>query len=232
LDDGPGGPGGSYGFRPRRAGPNRLTVLLVVVLLLVGGALWLAGHLPGLNSPFAERRVDRSPPALLKAMEDLSVYKAATGNFQTIVDLEKDTPYVPSAIKGERTLFMAVGNVDAQVDFSKLGKDAVKVSQDGTSVTVTLPAPTLGKPYLDISRSRVVSRERGVLDRIGSALGDNPDDNQELYQVAEQKLAAAAQETDLVGRAETNTRAMLTGLIRSLGYEKVTVNFVDQPVER
>ena len=199
-----------------------LLALVVIAVLLVTGPL----------NPFGTDTEDRSQPVLIKSLENLSDYHAATANMQVVVDVEEDARLLPSFIKGERTLFVAVGNVDAQVDFSRLGKDAVKVSEDGKAVTVTLPSPTLGKPYLDVSRSRVVSRERGVLDRIGSALGDNPDDNRELYQVAEQKLAAAAQETDLAGRAETNTRTMLTGLIRSLGYEKVTVNFVDQPVER
>jgi len=227
---------GSYAaFHPgparRRLRPNRLSILLLVLLLIVGG-LWLSGLRPSLTNPFAERDVDRSPPTLLKAIEELSLYRAATGNFETIVDLEKDTPLLPSAIKGERTLFVAVGTVDAEVDFSKLGKDAVEVSPDGKSVEITLPRPVLGKPRLDTASSRVVSRERGVLDRIGSALSDNPDDNRELYLAAEGKLATAAEQTDLVAKAEANTRAMLTGLIRSLGYERVTVTFVDPPVER
>ena len=224
---------GGHDQPPRRRlfRPNRLSIILLVLLVILAG-VWIAGLRPSLTNPFAERDVDRSPPTLLKAIEELNLYRAATGNFETIVDLEKDTPLLPSAIKGERTLFVAAGTVDAEVDFSTLGKDAVKVSPDGKSVSITLPRPVLGKPRLDTANSRVVSRERGVLDRIGSALSDNPDNNQELYLVAEQKLATAAQDTDLIAKAKANTRAMLTGLIRSLGYSDVTVTFVDPPVER
>src|SRR4051812_39959009 len=101
-----------------------LTAVAVVALLLLIPAL-----LPGLN-PFREETKDRSQPVLLKSLEDLSEYRAATANMQVVVDVEKDTRLVPSWIKGERTLFVAAGTVDAAVDFGAIAKDpdAVEVS--------------------------------------------------------------------------------------------------------
>jgi hypothetical protein len=75
----------------------------------------------------------------------------------------------------------------------------------------------------------VFSRERGLLDRLGSVLSDNPTSERELYRLAQEKMAAAAAESDLVGRAEQNTRAMLESMLRSLGYRDVTVTFRDPP---
>ncbi len=43
--------------------------------------------------------------------------------------------------------------------------------------------------------------------------------------MAEDRLTAAAAESDLRERAETNTRAMLTGLAESLGVDEVEVRF-------
>lgn len=200
-------------------------VIVVVVLL----AAWFLGFRDNFNSPFASRNVDRSQPVLLQAIDNLSVYKAATGNFQVVVDLEKDAPYLPSSIKGERTLFVAGGTVDAQVDFSGLSGEAVKVSDDRTSVEIVLNRPSLSKPQVDPNRSYVASRERGLLDRLESAFEDNPTSERELHLLAEQKLATAAHETELVKRAEDNTRAMLTGMMHSLGFTNVKVTFVDPP---
>jgi hypothetical protein len=213
--------------RPRRWG-RRLAVA-AVLLAFLALALWLVDLRLSLRNPFAERAVDRSPPVLLKAIEDLSVYKAATGHFQILVDLETDAPFLPSAIKGERTLFQATGSVDAEVDFSTVGSEAIEVSQDGRAATITLPRPRLGPARLDTARSRVVSRDRGLLDRLGSVLSDNPGSERELYLLAEQKVAAAATQSDLVARAEQNTRTMLQGMLRSLGYTSVTVVFTDRP---
>jgi hypothetical protein len=199
-------------------------VLAVAVLNLTGLRLW-----PSLPNPFATRRVDRSPPVLLKAIEDLAVYKAAKGNFQVVVDLEEHTGFIPRALKGERTLFVAGGSVDAEVDFSTIGEGAIKVSPDGQRVEVTLPRARLTEARIDPAQSRVFSRERGLLDRLGSVLSDNPTSERELYLLAQQRMQAAAADSGLLAQAEENTRAMLESMLRSLGYREVTVTFRDPP---
>ena len=60
-------------------------------------------------------------------------------------------------------------------------------------------------------------------------LSDNPTGERELYRLAAQRMQAAADESDLKARAEQNTRAMLESILRSLGYEEVTVTFRDPP---
>ncbi|HYD08944.1 MAG TPA: DUF4230 domain-containing protein, partial [Acidimicrobiales bacterium] len=78
-------------------------------------------------------------------------------------------------------------------------------------------------------RSYVVNRERGILDRIGGIFSDNPTGEQELYQLAEDRLLESAAESGLVERAEENTEEMLTALLESLGYEQVTIVFEAPP---
>lgn len=198
---------------------------MVTAAVLVAGFAGLVGLLPQLHNPFSERAVDRSQPAILQSIQDLSRYEAAAGNFQVVIDLEKDARFLPAVIRGERTLFVAAGTVGVYVDFSTIGEDAVQVSADRRSATITLPAPALDKTNLDSNRSYVFAQQRGILDRIGSLFSGNPGDQQDLYVLAEQKIQAAAKESGLVDRAEKNTRAMLVGLLNSLGFTSVTVNF-------
>ena len=203
-------------------------LLLVVALIVVALARFTAWR-PSLTNPFGTRTIDRSQPALLLSLQDLSVYKAATANLQLIIDLEKDARFVPSFIKGERTLFVAAGSVDAEVDFSRIDKDAIKVSADKRTATITLPHPTLGRVRIDPNASYVASRQRGILDRLGSAVSDDPNSQRELYQLADRRIAEAAQQSDLLTRAEQNTRATLEGMLRGLGYTRVTVTFTGSP---
>jgi Protein of unknown function (DUF4230) len=203
-------------------------LLLVVALIVVALARFTAWR-PSLTNPFGTRTIDRSQPALLLSLQDLSVYKAATANLQLIIDLEKDARFVPSFIKGERTLFVAAGSVDAEVDFSRIDKDAIKVSADKRTATITLPHPTLGRVRIDPNASYVASRQRGILDRLGSAVSDDPNSQRELYQLADRRIAEAAQQSDLLMRAEQNTRATLEGMLRGLGYTRVTVTFTGSP---
>ncbi|HET9556762.1 MAG TPA: DUF4230 domain-containing protein [Actinomycetota bacterium] len=225
---GPPGPGWRPPRRRLPAGAIAAGVVLLVVLLAVtsiGSLRWW----PSFPNPFGAREVDRSQPVLLKAIEDLEVFKAATGNFQVVVDLEEGSRGIPLVIKGERTLFVAGGSVDAEVDFSGIGEGAIKVSADGERVDVTLPRARLTQARVDPAQSRVFSRERGLLDRLGSVLSDNPTSERELYQLAQAKMQAAAAQSDLRARAEQNTRAMLESMLRSLGYGDVTVTFRDPP---
>lgn len=103
----------------------------------------------------------------------------------------------------------------------------MSLSADGTTATIELPAPRLGEVRIDPQESRVLDRDRGLVDRIGDAVGDDPVDDSALYAVTEDRLTAAAAASDLRERAETNTRAMLTGLARSLGVDEVEVRFED-----
>jgi hypothetical protein len=202
----------------------------VLVAVLVGViALLLAGRafnvFPSWVNPFGDETVDRSQPALLESVQDLSRYEAAAGNYQVVVDVEKDAKFIPAAIKGERTLFVAAGSVDVFVDFGGISGDALKVSADRKSVELRLPRPALEKPNLDHDRSYVFARQTGVLDRLQALAGGNTNREQQLYQLAEKKLADAAAQSDLTERAEHNTRAMLEGLFKSLGFTTVKISY-------
>jgi hypothetical protein len=209
--------------RRRRRVPLRLVAAGVAAAVLVPVGARVAGWLP--EDPFGQDEVDRSTTPLLLALEDLQEYHAATGTFQVVVDHEVDTRYVPSAVSGERVQLLATGTADAYVDFSALDDGAVTLSRDGSAATIELPAPRLDEVRIDPEESRVLDRDRGLVERIGDALGDDPVDDSELYALAEDRLAAAAAGSDLRERAEDNTRDMLTGLARSLGVDEVEVRF-------
>ncbi|MDQ4132725.1 MAG: DUF4230 domain-containing protein [Actinomycetota bacterium] len=199
------------------------------VVLLVAGAGLIGGVLPSIPNPFGSESVDRSQPPLLQSLVELTNYQAASANFQVIVDTEKDAQFLPSVIRGERTVFVAAGHVDAGVDFSRLDERSVSVSEDRRTATIALPPPALFEPHLDAEQSRVVSRERGVLDRLGSVFSDTPTSERPLVLAAEEKLRGAAAASDLRLQAEQNTRRMLEGMLRSLGFTQVNVTFAVNP---
>jgi hypothetical protein len=212
---------------PRRRVPTGLVVVGLVVLGLILAVNWVGGLIPDLRNPFTTETVDRTGPAVLKSIRDLRDYQAASGHFEVIVDVERDTSFVPDSIKGERVLFVAVGDVDVAVDFGSLEAGAVEVSDDRRRVTIELPPAHFQEPRLDLDRSYVYDRDRGLVDRVQSLVGEGEDDV-ELYRLAEQKLAAAARDgSGLLARAEGNTRSMLVALLRSLGVTSVEIRFVE-----
>jgi hypothetical protein len=197
-------------------------VLLVLVVLLAGLRLSL---LPGLRDVFREDTHDRSGPTLLKSIQDISRYDAASGNFQVVVDLEKDARFLPDALRGTRTLYVGAGTVDAYVDLGKIGEKDVTVNDDRTSATLRLPHAALGKPALDPDHSYAVSKQRGLLDRLGDIFSDNPNDERAVQRLAARHIGDAAKDSKLTARAEENTTGMLKGLLGSLGFKEVNVTY-------
>ncbi len=212
-----------FAQRARRGSWRAATLIAVVLVLLAIGLPRL--RLPTLSNPFSSTTVDRSAPALLTSLTDLARFEAASGSFQVVVDVEMDVAKIPSALAGERTLFLAQGSVDSSVDFAGIGKNAVTVSADGTRVDIVLPPATLSDPRVDTEQSRVYSRDRGLLNRLGGIFSDSPTSERELYLAAERKMTEAAEAGGLQNQAENNTRAMLESLLGTLGYTDVNVAF-------
>ncbi|MFD4370242.1 DUF4230 domain-containing protein [Streptomyces sp. NPDC058486] len=217
-------PSPDRGGRKRSGGRWRL---VTVALLVVAVALMLIGQflrIPGLDV-FGTDVKDRSGPAVLKSVQDLSRYEGAAGTYQVVVDLEHDARFLPDAIRGTRTLYVASGSVDAYVDLGGLRGDRVTVDADRTEASLRLPHARLTPAALDPERSYAVSKQRGLLDRLGDLFSDNPASEQAVHVLAAERIGDAARASDLTSRAERNTTAMLQGLLLGLGFERVTVTY-------
>ena len=201
----------------------------LLAILGLGVALLAAGNAIGIHMPdlLARERIDSSQPPLLKSIQKLSEYHAAQGNFEVVVDLEDDVKHVPDWLSGRRAIFVGRGSVDAYVDLATIGEGAVNVSADKAAVQIALPAPQLDAGDLDLDSGRFVVDDSGWFDRLTDYwFGDDDADFQlEVMRSAEQKISDAAEETELKERAEENTRSMLEGFLKALGYETVTITF-------
>lgn len=214
--------------RPRRRRPRaKLIAAVAAVAIALPVGAQVMGAFPALSDTFEQQTVDRGPAPLMVALADIAEFHAATGSFQVLVDLERDTPHVPALISGERTSLFATGHVNAVVDLSGLAPERVTISADRRAVTFALPPPRLTAVSLDPAATRIVGRERGLVERLAGVVASNPVDDEELYQLAAQRIDDAARQSDLITRAQANTNQMLTSLARSLGYEQVTVTFDD-----
>lgn len=221
------GRGGRFGDRlPGFWGLIRLVALLVVLAIAAGVISFVVGWRPSfMHNPFKHQTIDRSEPAVLRSLETINDYHAASGHFEVVVDTQSSTKYIPSFLSGEQVLFVGVGTVDSVVSFKGLDASRVKVSPDGKSVTINLPPPTLGKPQLDLQKSYVVARQRGALTRIGNFFGGQSSDKNVYIKATQQMTSAASADGQIITLGKTNTEAMLRGLLNALGYQDVTITF-------
>ncbi len=195
-------------------------VTAVVALALVAALVGL----PAFGNPFASETVVRDHAAVLQSLEEIAELRAATGEYQVVVDVEEKTKYVPGFLKGERTTFLAQGAVDALVDLGELDEESFIVAEDG-SVTVLLPPARLADPVVDHDASGVLDRDRGVLDRVGGVFSDAPTSDKDLYLEAERRIAAAAADSDLLETGQSNAAETVEQLLRDAGVEQVRIIF-------
>lgn len=176
-------------------------------------------------NPFTTSEVDHSTEPVLLGMQDLARFVAAEAEYEVLVDLEQDVKYLPDWLAGSRLALVVNGSVESYVDFSDLDSDAIEVSEDGTAVTVTVPAPELADPRIDLEASHALSEDKGLANKIGELFETNSDARQEALSQGSEKIAVAAGESGLTERARENTIRTLETLVTSFGYESVTVKF-------
>jgi hypothetical protein len=206
---------------------SKLIGLAAAIAVVIAGLLVLSAvHLlPQLRNPFATTTTDRSGPVLLKSITALSRYEAASGSFQVVVELSTHTAFIPSFLDGTDTLFIGQGTEIAYINFGQLNGKAIRVSPDRTAVTVDLPGAQLEPAVLNVNQSYVYAEQQGLMNRIGNFFSGNPNSQQQVYILAQHKIETAARQSPLLAEAEKNTTGMLEGMLHSLGFQQVSVNF-------
>jgi hypothetical protein len=199
-----------------------VAIVAVAVLIIVLSAVSL---LPRLHNPFGETTSARSGPVLLKSITALSRFEAASGSFQVVVNLTQKANLLPAFLEGSQTLFVGQGSEIAYVNFGQLKGSAIQVSANRTAVTIRLPRPQLEPAVLNVRQSYVFAQQQGLLNRIGNFFSGNPDNQQQVYVLAQQKIQTAARQSRLLAEAQHNTISMLTGMMHSLGFQQVTVTY-------
>jgi hypothetical protein len=206
-----------------------VTALVGIIAALAVALLVIVALGVALFDPFGSKTVDRSGPAVLERMRSLEEFTTAEAAFVQDVDIEQDAPFLPDFLKGERVVALVTGQVRATVDFGNLDEDSVEVSEDGNSITITLPDPELQDAEIEEADTRVVARDRGLIDRIEDVFSANPFDDSALYSSAESKLNQAAAESDLEELAKKNTEEWLGTFLGAAGFEEVDVRWQESP---
>jgi hypothetical protein len=188
--------------------------MIVLVLVLGGGLVKLWDR-------------DRPEEVAWMSIKDLSRFVAAEMEGSEIIEVQRDCGWVPMPgwLCGERTVLFAVGSVEAYVDFTNLDQKAIKVSEDHHAVEITVPAPRLATPKLNHDRCRAYNLQKGLANRFSDVVDNDPNKLNELYQLADDRLAAGARRSSLTDRAKDNTRKTLQTMVHALGYSTVTVTF-------
>ncbi len=209
---------------PRSRVNVTIAVLLGLILgvLLVASVGWLmlsqhAGRtaLSRLLSFVSGRTltIDVSQPTVVDRIQRLQRLETVVYTMDKVVTGAKENPLLPDFLTGDRLLMLVHGEVVAGIDFSNLKPDDVKVN--GKQVLLHLPAAQVFTTRLDSAKTRVYSRQTGLL------VSSDPNLETQVRQEAERQLQEAALADGILHTAQLNATSTISSLLQGLGFEKV-----------
>jgi hypothetical protein len=199
-----------------QSGRKRLQPTGVVVGLLVGilialiaaPALYRLGHF----QLFGEG----DQGAVITQIRELRRLESVAFNIDKVVTGERSS-LLPSMLTGDRILMIVRGEVVAGVDLSKLNDADIRV--DRSTIRIRLPYAEVFSTRIDNNKTRVYSRETGLL------VQADPNLETEVRRAAERDIQAAALEDGILAMAANNARTTVQTLCRALGYRNIDVDF-------
>jgi len=204
---------------------SRGTALLIGVILgalLAGSAGWSLlsrdsgrAALSRLFSAVTGRTLslDVSQPTVVDRIQRLQRLETVVYTMDKVVTGEKENPLLPDFLAGDRILLLVHGEVVAGIDFSNLKPDDVKV--DARRVHLHLPAAQVFSTRLDSAKTRVYSRQTGLL------VPTDPNLETQVRQEAERQLQEAALADGVLRTAQQNAVSTIRGLLQGLGFEQI-----------
>ncbi|RWY57161.1 DUF4230 domain-containing protein [Mucilaginibacter gilvus] len=188
---------------------SRVSVTMVFLLVIIGSIIFLIFYLKKQFATQTEVNQDIMV-SKITAMGKLELVKYS---MKDVVEKKELHTILPDA----RVLFVAVGEVTACIDLTKVNREDITQSKD--SIWLTLPKPEICYVKLDHQSSRVYDVS-GVWfpDKAKTMVED-------VYKIAEKKMLTTAGEMNLLGKAQENARLIFLPFLQNVSGKKVSLKF-------
>lgn len=209
---------------PRRT--SFVGILLALFLGLIVGAaalvLFVRHATNGLWNEIAAKvtgrslTIDSSLPTVVEKIQQLKRLETVVYTMDKVVEGSRENAYLPNFLAGDKLLLVVHGQTIAGIDLSHLKASDVQI--DGRIIRVHLPDPEVFTTTLDNAKTRVYSRETGLL------VEADPNLESEVRAKAQQELQQAALDDGILDNARKNAAATVTTMLLGLGFQYVSVN--------
>src|ERR1700692_3419447 len=157
--------------------------------------------------------IDVSQPTVVDRIQRLQRLETVIYTMDKLETGAKENPLLPDFLTGDRLLMLVHGEVVAGIDFANLKSDDVKVN--GKQIRLHLPAAQVFSTRLDSTKTRVYSRQTGLL------VPTDPNLETQVRQEAERQLQQAALADGVLRTAQQNATSTISSLLQGLGFEKI-----------
>jgi hypothetical protein len=157
--------------------------------------------------------IDVNQPTVVDRIQRLQRLETVVYTMDKVVTGAKENPIFPDFLAGDRLLMLVHGEVVAGIDFTDLKPGDVRMN--GKQIQLHLPAPQVFRTRIDSAKTRVYSRQTGLL------VSTDPNLETQVRQEAERQLQEAAMADGILRNAQQNAASTIRSLLQGLGFEKI-----------
>ena len=174
--------------------------------------------------PLAPNERLSDTPTVVVAVRALARLESVSFHMERVIDLKDRQSHMFGLVQAEDSiLLVAAGDVFAGIDLTKMQDGDMTIEPTLHRVTLRLPPPEILSSRLDNERTYVHSRKTDLLAERKEQIETR------ARQVAEASIREGALQAGILDRAKQSAEHTLTALVRSLGYDQVTVIWADGP---
>jgi hypothetical protein len=189
---------------------NRILFILISSIIITGFLIFLFFYI---KHQFTASRTEISETGMVQKITSMGKLELVKYTMKDIVEQKEIHPILPDS----RVLFLAVGEVTACIDLTKVKR--ADIIQKGDSVVVFLPEPEICYAALDHQKSK-------VYDIRGAWFQESAKDMVEaVYKIAEKKIMDNAKQMDVLGLARQNAQLIFKPLLEGISGKTVSLNF-------
>ena len=189
---------------------TRISATLVFTLVIIGFLIFLFFYI---KHQFTTTRTEVKEDAMVSRIISMGKLELVKYAMKDVVEKKELHTILPDS----RVLFVAVGEVTACIDLTKVRKQDITQGKD--TVSVILPSPEICYVKLDHQKSR-------VYDVSGVWFADKSKEMvEDVYQIAEKKMLATATEMNLLGKARENAGLIFKPFLENISGKKVVIKF-------
>ncbi|WDF54550.1 DUF4230 domain-containing protein [Mucilaginibacter sp. KACC 22063] len=185
---------------------------LIITLLLLGFFVFLFFYI---KHQFTTVRTEVNEDVMVQKITSMGKLELVKYSMKDVIEKKQIHTFLPD----ERVLFLAVGEVTACIDLTKVKKEDINQSATKDTVTVLMPKAEICYVKLDHQRSK-------VYDITGALFPGNAKNMvEDIYKIAEKRLLDNANEMHITAKAQDNAQLIFKPLLENISGKKVVIKF-------
>jgi len=190
----------------------RTSLSLIISLIIIGFLIFLFFYM---KHQFTAVRSEVTEDVMVEKITSMGKLELVKYSMKDVLEKKQIHTILPD----ERVLFVAVGEVTACIDLTKVARKDIIQNAAQKTVTVILPQPEICYAKLDHQRSKVYDVSGVILPSTTQAMIED------IYKLAEKSLLENAQQMDITGKARQNAQVIFKPLLEGVSGKTVILKF-------